>query len=320
MHSKANDPAGKAQPDEAAQQNQGAEGAGPQDTQSRTPGRPAAPTTPTLGDVLEAVEELWPQSLAEDWDAVGLVAGRTTAKVSKVVLAVDPTLEVIEDAIERGADLLITHHPLLLKPVNQVAGTSFKGEAIHRLIESGCALLTAHTNADSAIGGVNDALADAFGLTECVPLVGTKDGLPEEGLGRVGVLEKPMKLQDFAERVYSVLPAVAGGVRVAGERHAIVRKIAVCGGAGDSLFDAVRAHDADVYVTADLRHHPASEAREAAGESHPYLIDVSHFASEWVWLSAAARALQNVVRDLGFELEVEVSQINTDPWDFILTP
>ncbi len=287
----------------------------PADTQGENITAPA-----TLGNVLEAAEELWPQSLAEDWDAVGLVTGRTSSLVSKIVLAVDPTLEVIEDAIDRGADLLITHHPLLLRGVTQVAGTHFKGEAIHRLIETGTALLTAHTNADSAVGGVNDALADAFGLKNCVPLVESKDGLPEEGLGRVGFLDKPMKLEDFAERVYSVLPAVAGGIRVAGDRTGLVRKIALCSGAGDSLFDAVRSHQPDVYVTADLRHHPASEAREAAGTGFPYLIDVSHFASEWVWLSSAARALANVLRDLGHEVDIEVSQINSDPWDFVLTP
>ncbi|WP_159610326.1 Nif3-like dinuclear metal center hexameric protein [Glutamicibacter sp. JC586] len=279
-----------------------------------------APAAATLGNVLEAVEELWPKTLAEDWDAVGLVTGRSSQQVTKIVMAVDPTSEVIEDAIQRGADLLITHHPLLLRGVTQVAGTSFKGEAIHRLIETGTALLTAHTNADNAIGGVNDALADAFGLKDCVPLVHSKDGLPEEGLGRVGYLDKPMKLEDFAERVYTVLPAVAGGVRVAGERSGIIRKVALCGGAGDSLFDAVRSHEADVYVTADLRHHPASEAREAANGGFPYLIDVSHFASEWVWLSAGARALQNVLNDLGHAVEIEVSQINSDPWDFVLTP
>lgn len=285
----------------------------PADQQARTSAAAA-----TLGNVLEAAEELWPQSLAEDWDAVGLVAGRTGAPVSKVVLAVDPTLAVIEDAIARGADLLITHHPLLLRGVTQVAGTNFKGEAIHRLIETGTALLTAHTNADSAVGGVNDALADAFGLKDCVPLVESKDGLPEEGLGRVGFLDKPMKLEVFAERVYTVLPAVAGGIRVAGDRTGLVRKVALCSGAGDSLFDAVRSHQADVYVTADLRHHPASEAREAAGSGFPYLIDVSHFASEWVWLSSAAKALGNVLRDLGHEVEIEVSQVNSDPWDFVL--
>ncbi len=280
----------------------------------------AALSTPTLGQVLVAVEELWPASLAEPWDTVGPVVGRPEREVKRIMFAVDPTLEVVADAVARGTDLLLTHHPLLLKPVNSVAATGFKGEAVHLLIESGCALVTAHTNADSAIGGVSDVLADIFGLTETQPLAPSKDGLPEEGIGRVGMLAEPLQLHEFASRVFSAMPSVAGGVRVAGERAGIVRKVAVCGGAGDSLFDAVRASEADVYVTADLRHHPASEAREAALNGKPYLIDVSHFASEWLWLPTAADALRNVLHDLGHEVEIGVSAINTDPWDFILTP
>ena len=98
------------------------------------------------------------------------------------------------------------------------------------------------------------------------------------------------------------------------------RRVAVCGGAGDSLLDAVRANHADVYVTADMRHHPASEAREGAVNGRPYLIDVSHFASEWLWLPVAAEALGNVLMDQGFDVEIRVSSTNSDPWDFILTP
>ncbi|MBD7994411.1 Nif3-like dinuclear metal center hexameric protein [Arthrobacter sp. Sa2CUA1] len=275
---------------------------------------------PTVGDVLVAVEELWPESLAEDWDAVGMVLGRPARAVQRILFAVDPTHEVIDEALEWGADLLVTHHPLLLKPVHSVAGTSFKGEAVHRLIESGCALVTAHTNGDSAVGGVSDVLADAFGLVDTVPLVPAANGLPEEGIGRVGNLPDVMKLGDFAELVFSIMPAVAGGVRVAGDPQGLVRRVAVCGGAGDSLFDAVRAQHADVYVTADLRHHPASEAREAAVNGRPYLIDVSHFGSEWLWLTPAAAALENVLADQGFEVEIRVSTRNTDPWDFVLTP
>ncbi|WP_372342891.1 Nif3-like dinuclear metal center hexameric protein [Paeniglutamicibacter sp. ZC-3] len=277
-------------------------------------------STPTLGQVLIAVEELWPASLAEEWDTVGPVVGRPEREVKRIMFAVDPTLEVVADAVSRGTDLLVTHHPLLLRPVNSVAATGFKGEAVHLLIESGCALVTAHTNADSAIGGVSDVLADIFGLTQTQPLAPSKDGLPEEGIGRVGMLPEPLQLHEFASRVFSAMPSVAGGVRVAGDRAGIVRKVAVCGGAGDSLFDAVRAAEADVYVTADLRHHPASEAREAALNGKPYLIDVSHFASEWLWLPTAADALKNVLHDLGHDVEVGVSAINTDPWDFILTP
>lgn len=275
---------------------------------------------PTLGELLLAVEELWPESLAENWDEVGLVAGHPSAPVTKVMFAVDPTLEVIEEAVEWGAELLITHHPLLLKGVTSVAATTPKGRAVHRLIESGTALLTVHTNGDSAVGGVSDVLADALGLQDAAPLTVAANGLPEEGIGRVGDLAAAMTLGDFAARVFGILPSVAGGVRVSGDKDGLVRRVAVCGGAGDSLFNEVRASNADVYVTADLRHHPASEAREAALNGRPYLVDVSHFASEWLWLPAAAAALGNVLADQGHDVEIQVSTTNSDPWDFILTP
>ncbi|MEE2522922.1 Nif3-like dinuclear metal center hexameric protein [Pseudarthrobacter sp. J75] len=275
---------------------------------------------PTLADVLLAVEELWPESLAEDWDEVGLVAGRPGRHVNRVMFAVDPTLEVIDEAVEWGAELLITHHPLLLRGVTSVAATTAKGQAVHRLIESGTALLTVHTNGDSAVGGVSDVLADALGIHDARPLTASAQGLPEEGIGRVGDLPEAVTLGDFAARVFGILPSVAGGVRVAGDRSGLVRKVAVCGGAGDSLFNEVRASGADVYVTADLRHHPASEARESAVDGRPYLIDVSHFASEWLWLPAAATALGNVLADQGHDVEIRVSGTNSDPWDFILTP
>lgn len=275
---------------------------------------------PTVGDVLLAIEELWPKSLAEGWDAVGLVAGRSGNRVEKILFTVDPTAEVLDEALAWGAAMIVSHHPLLLKPVSSVAASGFKGEAVHRLIEAGCALVTVHTNGDSAVGGVSDVLADALGLTDVRPLAPATDGLPEEGIGRVGNLETPMPLGTFAEVVFSILPAVAGGVRVAGDKDALVRRIAVCGGAGDSLLERVQSAQADVYVTADLRHHPASEVREAASGGTPYLIDVSHFGSEWLWLTPAADALNNVLSDQGFDTDIRVSGVNTDPWDFVLTP
>ncbi|MCU1532246.1 MAG: Nif3-like dinuclear metal center hexameric protein [Arthrobacter sp.] len=284
------------------------------------PGREETSGSATLGMILLAVEELWPESLAEDWDEVGLVAGHPSAPVSKILFAVDPTIDVIEEAIDWGADLLIAHHPLLLKGVTSVAANTAKGKAVHRLIESGTALLTVHTNGDSAVGGVSDVLADALGLQHVAPLTPAAHGLPEEGIGRVGDLADVLTLGDFAARVYGILPAVAGGVRVSGDRNGLVRRVAVCGGAGDSLFGEVRASNADVYLTADLRHHPASEAREASVNDRPYLIDVSHFASEWLWLPAAAEALGNVLTDHGHDVEIRVSTTNSDPWDFILTP
>lgn len=276
---------------------------------------------PTLSQVMHAMESLWPLSLQAGWDASGVVAGRPEQRIERIHWAVDPVQAVADEAIEFGADLLITHHPLFLKPVNSMAATTFKGKVIHSLVENSCALVTAHTNADSAVGGVSDVLAEILGLENILPLAGADDGLAEEGIGRVGTLQQVMRLEEFAARVYSAMPAVAGGVRVAGDPDGIVSKIAITGGAGDSLFEQVRQHEADVYITADLRHHPASEAREQAmmGSDRPYLIDVSHFASEWLWLPAGANALERALADEGFTVTSAVSAINTDPWDFILT-
>jgi dinuclear metal center YbgI/SA1388 family protein len=244
--------------------------------------------------------------------------------VRKVAFAVDPVAAVVDEALGWGADLLVTHHPLFLKPVHGVAATTFKGSVVHRLLTGGCALFVAHTNADAAPRGVADALADLVGITDRRPLVahdvgGTEDA--ERGIGRVGRLIEPTTLRTFAEHVAEVLPPVAQGVRVAGDLDATVTTAAVVGGSGDSLFDAVRAAAADVYVTADLRHHPASELRERAefeaGPAHrgpgtPFLVDVAHFASEWPWLTYAA---EDLAARLGEgTVTTRVSTLGTDPW------
>lgn len=276
--------------------------------------------TPTLQEVLDVVEDLWPAALAEPWDAVGPVVGRRDSAVGTIHFAVDPVSEVVEEACAAGADLLITHHPLLLRGVTTVETGTFKGEVVHRLIESGCALLTTHTNGDSAVGGVNDVLSEILGLQDAEPLHPAPEGLAEEGLGRIGALPQGTTLGEFAATVFGILPAVAGGVRVAGDRDGFIQRVALCGGAGDSLLSAAREAEADVYITADLRHHPASEAREAVRGRRPYLIDVSHFASEWLWLPAAAQTLDRALADRGYDVEIAVSGINTDPWDFVIMP
>jgi dinuclear metal center YbgI/SA1388 family protein len=278
-------------------------------------------STPLLADVVAVLDELYPPGTAEGWDAVGLVAGDPARPVHKVLFAVDPVAAVVDEAVEWGADLLVTHHPLFLKGVHSVAATTFKGSVVHRLLAAGCALHVAHTNADSAPRGVADALADLVGLVDRRPLVARVDDA-ERGIGRVGRLEAPVPLREFAQRVADVLPVTAQGVRVAGDLDAPVVTAAVVGGSGDSLFDAVREAAADVYVTADLRHHPASELREraefgagpaqGARAATPYLVDVAHFASEWPWLAYAAADL--AARLPGGTVTTRVSTQVTDPW------
>ncbi len=375
---------------------------------------------PVIADVIGVLEQMYDPAWARAWDAVGLVCGEPQAPVRRVMLAVDPVASVVEDALAWHADLLVTHHPLLLRPVHGVAADTAKGRLVHQLIRGGCGLYTAHTNADVASPGVSDALARILGLTDLEPVaadpvdpvdkivtyapeeyadkvidaivsagageigeyarvawtsVGTgtfipgvaagqlrgstaiREDVPERrvemilprqrrasvvaalraahpseevafdvfemaawsgprGIGRVGRLAAPMPLREFAMLVAEALPASHQGVRIAGDPTAEVQRVAVCGGAGDSLFDAVRASDADVFVTADLRHHPVSEAREEAGDGPPYLVDVAHWSSEWPWLAGVANRLEGALEARGSRVEMQVSTRCTDPWSF----
>ncbi|KRE54044.1 Nif3-like dinuclear metal center hexameric protein [Phycicoccus sp. Soil748] len=272
---------------------------------------------PTLADVVRALEGLYPPSTAQSWDQVGLVSGDLAQPVERVLFAVDPTLAVIEEARTLGADLLVTHHPLLLRGVHSVATSTAKGASVTALVVHDIALYVAHTNADSASPGVNDALAEACGLRESEPLT-VVEGRP---LGRVGQLAEPTTLEDFTTSLQRALPRSPGGLRVAGPPDGTVRRVAVMGGAGDDLFDAVRAAGADVYVTADLRHHPALEAREEARGGTPYLVDAGHWATESLWLQVAAQRLQDALAatdEATTTVETHISTLRTDPWDFVV--
>ncbi|MCX7522404.1 Nif3-like dinuclear metal center hexameric protein [Microbacterium sp. STN6] len=265
----------------------------------------------TLSEVRAVIERLWPLSGAEGWDAPGLLSGDPAARISSILLAVDPVADTVDEAVTVGADLLLVHHPLLLRGVTSVGEDRYKGALLARLIRSGCALIAAHTNADVVDDGTSGVLAGRLGLTETRPI--TPGGAEGEGIGRVGTLPEPTTLGRLARTLAEILPPTASGVRVAGEYDAPVRTVALCGGAGDSLLGTAEVATSDVYITSDLRHHPASEAREQARiDGGPALIDVSHWASEWLWLETAAGALRAELPGV----TVTVSELRTDPWDF----
>lgn len=275
----------------------------------------------SVDDLCRVVEQLWPVDGAESWDEVGLVVGARTDSVTHIHLTVDVTPEVIADAHEVGADFLLAHHPLLLRGVTTVAEETYKGACLAQLIRSRIGLLAAHTNADVVTDGVSDVLAQKLGLTAVEPIVssgvssGGSVGSLSAGIGRVGDLATPIHLGELARAVAELVPATAQGVRVAGDFARQVRRVAVCGGAGDSLLNETEVRNSDVFITSDLRHHPASEFREWAKRNDgPALIDVSHWASEWVWLDTAAQQLSERMPGV----TVTVSDVRTDPWDFLV--
>lgn len=382
----------------------------------------------TVANVVDWVETAYPPGWAESWDAVGLVVGRPDRPVSHVRATVDVTESVVQVAIADGVDFLLAHHPLFLGGTASVAAVDAKGRLVHDLVEAGCALMVAHTNADSAPGGVSDALAARLGVEDTSPLrpahvarlklvvyvpynhrdavldaasaagagsigdydrcayqldghgtfrprpgadpylghVGETEIVEEAriemvldagarsaveaavlgahpyeepayefmamdvrdrrvGLGRVGSLAQAVTVEEFAGVVADSLPVTAGGIRVAGDLGRRVRRVAVCGGSGDEFLNHATRAGADVYVTADLKHHRVLDHLADGGCA---VIDVGHWASEWPWCELVASRLTadltlpaelnnsgNRDGSLTTEaLQVTVDRTVTDPW------
>ena len=273
---------------------------------------------PTLADVVRALEDLYPPSSAQSWDRVGLVSGDLAQPVRRIHFAVDPTLAVIEEARALGADLVVTHHPLLLRGIHSVATSGAKGATVTSLVVNDIALYVAHTNADVASPGRQRRARR--GLRPHRRRTPRRRRGPAAGPGWAA------RRTDVAGRVQHRPcmppcrpPRAASGSP--GPADAQVERVAVMGGAGDDLFDHVRASGADVYVTADLRHHPVLEAREEARGGPPYLVDAGHWATESLWLAGAAERVRTAVaagRDEAPKVETHISTLRTDPWDFVV--
>lgn len=374
------------------------------------------PAIPTLAQVVGLLEERAEPSLAEEWDRVGLVSGDPGAPCRSVRFTVDVTEGVVASAIADGVDLLVAHHPLLLRGVHSIAQTTARGRILADLVRADCGLLTMHTNADRADGGVNDALADAVGMNAAdrtaiepnqeqgparivvfAPAAdsdGVVAAMAAAGAGRIGEYDwcafwaegtgqfrpspaanphtgvvgeittvgerriemvlppgaegdvvfamqrahpyeepafsvipsapvpqrgglgrwgsvAPTTTGEIAARLAEVLPANAAGVKITGDPERPVATVAVCGGSGDSLLPAVGRLPVDVFVTSDLRHHPAADF---IADHDIALVDIPHAAGEALWLESWSRDLASRAAAGDWSLQSSVAPGCTDPW------
>lgn len=224
---------------------------------------------PTAGELEAALYELAPRELAQSWDNVGLLVGDPDQQVESVLIALDITQAVVDEAAAKGCGAIVAHHPLMncaWSPVQNVRMDRPQGKLIATLLRSGISAICMHTNLDSAPDGVNDALAAALGLREVAPL-------GEDGIGRIGVLEKEMSLAAFAAFVKDSLGA--GGVRYADGGHPVYR-VAVGGGACGEYAALARDLGCDTFVTADLKYHDFQNA-PGLGLN---LLDAGHYPTE----------------------------------------
>lgn len=260
-----------------------------------------------LSEVLAKLDGFWPVGLADDWDRPGLSTGDPKQSVTKVLVSVDITHAVIDEAIASQCELIVTHHPMLLRGLTSVTDDQLKGSLVSKLIRSCIATFSAHTNADIQSDGASTLMAKRFGLSELKPLVNSDDSF---GHGVVGKLAQPMRLEEFASVVSSKLETVARKVVFAGDPKKQIQTAAICSGAGDGFLPVVLESSADVYVTSDLRHHLALDALDTPRSNGSLaLIDVSHWASEVLWVDSAIERLHTID-----SLEVIRSSVITDPW------
>ncbi len=235
-------------------------------------------------EIVQVIEATYPKDAAMDFDNVGLLAGRSEKEVSRVYIALDATDAVIDSAVAAGADMLITHHPLIFSPLKKVTDEDFVSRRIVKLIQNDIAYYAMHTNYD--VLGMAQLSEKILGIrdTEILDITMEKDGKPE-GIGRVGELEKPMTLEECC--LYIKHKLNLGSLKVFGDMQTEVSRLAISPGSGKTAVAAAVAKGADVLVTGDIGHHDGLDAVEQGLA----VIDAGHYGTEYIFIEDMKRFL-----------------------------
>jgi len=277
----------------------------------------------SVADIIRVTEAMAPPELAEAWDNIGLQVGSRDWPVKRIWVALDPLPQVVADACQADVDLLITHHPLIFKPLKSIDCTTPVGAIIGNALQHRLTIFSAHTNLDSAADGVNDALAHRIGLRNLSVLrpaadesrpvdegddMSGREPLIIQGLGRTGDLPHEQTLASLARDMKNNLKLES--VAIAGDPDLAVGTVALCSGSGASLLGDFFASGAQAYISGDLRYHDAREV-EIAGRG---LIDIGHFASEHLIVDILADRLAGELAKTAGVVTVEAYRLEKDPF------
>ena len=237
-------------------------------------------------EIVQVIEAAYPREAALDFDNVGLLAGRTEKEVKRVYIALDATDAVIDRAVEARADMLITHHPLIFSPLKKVTDEDFVSRRVVKLIQNDISYYAMHTNYD--VLGMAELAEKILGIrdSEVLDITMEKDG-KQEGIGRIGELEKPMTLGECC--VYVKHKLNLGSLKVFGDMQAEVSRLAISPGSGKTAIAAAIAKGADVLVTGDIGHHDGLDAVEQGLA----VIDAGHYGTEYIFIDDMRRFLED---------------------------
>ena len=230
----------------------------------------------TVGEVYQKIDELAPFVLQESYDNAGLLVGDAAREVTGIHVALDVTEAVLDEAASLGANLLVTHHPLMFSPIRRITADDYESRLLARLIRGRMSLIAAHTNLDRAPHGVSQVLAETCGL----------EGITGDGFLRVGELPVPMTAGVLAGHVSA---ALGDTVRVMGQSEKEIRRVAVVSGAGSDFWQEALQAGAEALITGEVKHHLAL----AAADAGLVLLEAGHFATEQPGIFALGDTLQN---------------------------
>ena len=255
----------------------------------------------TVKDIYALIDHAAPFETQMDSDNSGFLVGSASQCVNTILFALDVTSAVIDEAVSLGAQLIITHHPLMFAPVHSLTDDTCEGRIIRRLVRENISLISAHTNLDQAIGGINDTLAEQCGLTE----------ISGEGFFRCGLLPDPLSAADFAAHLRQCLH---GEIRLMGPAGTLIRKVGLCSGGGSDFWTFEADAGCDAFVSGEIRHHHAL----AMAESGIVAFECGHFNTEEPGIRALALALQNVINTIECNVRIYVSGVSA--YSFIRQP
>lgn len=254
------------------------------------------------GQIIEKIEERYPRSYAMEWDNIGLQAGRAKKEVKRILIALDADDAAVEQAVSGNVDMLITHHPLIFKPVSRINDEDFIGRRLLKLIQNDISYYAMHTNYD--VLGMADLAGEMLQLKnpQVLEITNTEDSL--EGIGRVADLEIPVTLEECAGWVKKVFSLP--GVRVFGEPSQKITRIAVVPGSGKGFIGQALEKKADVLITGDIGHHEGIDANA----QDMAVIDAGHYGIEHIYISD----MEKFCRDNFPGIEVQVMKIQHPFW------
>ncbi len=266
----------------------------------------------TTKDILTLLDDIFPFSLSEDWDNSGLQAGDPDQKVSSIMIGLDVSLPLLYTAVREGSDLILTHHPLMIRPEKSIDFSCMPGRAVALAARHGLSIISAHTNMDKAAGGLNDYFSELIGIDSPSPFVmdfgGTETDGPATGIGRIGYLRNEIRLDRLALHIKNIMGLPI--VKITGDPGMLVKCAAVCTGSGGSLTTRFLSSPADVYITGDVKYHEARHAEEKSKA----IIDVGHFGSERIVIDLLFDILGQSLLKTGLNIQLIKYMEEKDPF------